>query len=46
MCNDTPAMTYASDLLRTLDERGYVHQLTDAPALDALAAKVRGMIEG
>ncbi len=26
---------YTSDFLRTLDERGYIHQLTDAPALDA-----------
>ena len=34
------AMTqYKSDLLRLLDERGYIHQLTDAEALDALAAK-------
>ena len=32
-------MTYNSDLLRLLDERGYIHQLTDAAALDALAAK-------
>ena len=32
-------MTYASTLLRTLDERGYLHQTTDAAALDALAAK-------
>ncbi|TPG14335.1 tyrosine--tRNA ligase [Sphingomonas oligophenolica] len=32
-------MTYASDLLTTLDTRGYIHQLTDATALDALAAK-------
>ncbi|MGL5840165.1 MAG: tyrosine--tRNA ligase [Sphingorhabdus sp.] len=30
---------YQSDLLRVLDERGYIHQLTDGPALDALAAK-------
>jgi tyrosyl-tRNA synthetase len=30
---------YKSDLLRLLDERGYIHQLTDADALDALAAK-------
>jgi tyrosyl-tRNA synthetase len=30
---------YKSDLLRTLDERGYIHQATDANALDALAAK-------
>ena len=34
------AMTqYTSDLLRLLDERGYIHQLTDAAGLDALAAK-------
>ena len=32
-------MTYQSTLLRLLDERGYIHQLTDAAALDALAAK-------
>ena len=32
-------MTYASDLLRLLDSRGYIHQLTDAAGLDALAAK-------
>jgi len=32
-------MTYQSDLLRLLDQRGYIHQLTDAAALDALAAK-------
>jgi tyrosyl-tRNA synthetase len=31
--------TYQSDLLRLLDERGYIHQVTDAGALDALAAK-------
>ncbi|HUE78459.1 MAG TPA: tyrosine--tRNA ligase [Sphingomicrobium sp.] len=30
---------YRSSLLRLLDERGYIHQLTDAAALDALAAK-------
>ncbi len=29
---------YQSALLRTLDERGYLHQLTDAAGLDALAA--------
>ena len=29
---------YRSDLLRLLDERGYIHQTTDAAALDALAA--------
>src|SRR3712207_6426720 len=28
---------YKSDLLRVLDERGYIHQLTDAGGLDALA---------
>jgi tyrosyl-tRNA synthetase len=31
--------SYKSDLLRTLDERGYIHQMTDADGLDALAAK-------
>ncbi len=30
---------YQSSLLRLLDERGYIHQLTDAEGLDALAAK-------
>jgi len=30
---------YRSDLLRALDERGYIHQLTDADGLDALAAR-------
>lgn len=30
---------YKSDLLRLLDERGYIHQATDAAALDALASK-------
>jgi tyrosyl-tRNA synthetase len=30
---------YKSDLLRLLDERGYIHQLTDAVGLDALALK-------
>ncbi|MBK6706135.1 MAG: tyrosine--tRNA ligase [Sphingomonadales bacterium] len=30
---------YKSDLLRLLDSRGYIHQLTDADGLDALAAK-------
>ena len=29
---------FASDLLRTLSTRGYIHQMTDAAALDALAA--------
>src|SRR3712207_6041465 len=28
---------YKSDLLRVLDERGYIHQVTDAEGLDALA---------
>ena len=32
-------MTYQSDLLDTLASRGYVHQMTDAAALDALASK-------
>jgi tyrosyl-tRNA synthetase len=31
--------SYTSPLLRLLDERGYIHQVTDAAALDALAAK-------
>src|SRR5688572_27427189 len=31
--------TYRSSLLRLLDERGYIHQVTDAAALDALAEK-------
>lgn len=30
-------MTYTSSLLRSLDERGYIHQLTDATGLDRLA---------
>ncbi len=30
---------YRSDLLRSLDERGFIHQLTDAEGLDALAQK-------
>ncbi|GGB67857.1 tyrosine--tRNA ligase [Blastomonas aquatica] len=30
---------YTSDLLALLDARGYIHQLTDGAALDALAAK-------
>jgi tyrosyl-tRNA synthetase len=30
---------YRSSLLKILDERGYIHQVTDAAALDALAAK-------
>ncbi|WP_107958833.1 tyrosine--tRNA ligase [Sphingomonas aurantiaca] len=32
-------MTYQSDLLTTLTSRGYVHQMTDAAALDSLAGK-------
>ena len=31
--------TYQSDLLRLLEERGYIHQVTDAAALDGLAGK-------
>jgi tyrosyl-tRNA synthetase len=31
--------SYKSDLLTILHSRGYIHQLTDADALDALAAK-------
>jgi tyrosyl-tRNA synthetase len=31
--------SYTSDLLRLLDERGYIHQMTDAAGLDALASK-------
>lgn len=35
-----PIMTeYSSDLLRLLASRGYIHQVTDAEGLDALAAK-------
>jgi tyrosyl-tRNA synthetase len=30
---------FASTLLKLLDERGYIHQVTDAAALDALAQK-------
>ena len=30
---------YGSSLLKLLDERGYIHQVTDAAALDALAEK-------
>jgi tyrosyl-tRNA synthetase len=32
-------MTYKSDYLQTLERRGYIHQLTDAVAIDTLAAK-------
>ncbi|QNM83412.1 tyrosine--tRNA ligase [Sphingomonas sabuli] len=35
---------YSSDLLRLLDDRGYVHQMTDAAGLDALASK--GVVSG
>jgi tyrosyl-tRNA synthetase len=31
--------TFASALLKLLDERGYIHQLTDAPGLDTLASR-------
>ena len=31
--------SYSSSLLRLLDERGYIHQSTDAAALDALAGR-------
>jgi tyrosyl-tRNA synthetase len=31
--------SYRSPLLKLLDERGYIHQVTDAEALDALAEK-------
>ena len=31
-------MTYSSSLLRLLDERGYIHQMTDPAGLDALAS--------
>jgi len=37
-------MTYQSTLLRLLDERGYIHQLTDPEGLDALANK--GIVPG
>ncbi|WP_174297757.1 tyrosine--tRNA ligase [Sphingomonas bacterium] len=33
------ATTYSSDLLRILSTRGYIHQMTDAAALDALAGR-------
>jgi tyrosyl-tRNA synthetase len=32
-------MTYNSTLLRLLDERGYIHQLTDAAGIDAAASR-------
>src|SRR3954451_4876109 len=31
--------SYRSPLLKLLDERGYIHQVTDAAALDALAER-------
>jgi tyrosyl-tRNA synthetase len=31
--------SYNSSLLKLLEERGYIHQVTDAPALDALASR-------
>ncbi len=31
-------MTYSSEFLRTLEARGFIHQITDAAALDAAAA--------
>jgi tyrosyl-tRNA synthetase len=34
-----PMSAFRSDFLRTLDERGFIHQVTDPEALDALAAK-------
>ena len=35
---------YTSDLMRVLSQRGYIHQATDAAALDALASK--GVVTG
>ena len=32
-------MSFTSDCLRTLEERGFIHQCTDGEALDALAAR-------
>lgn len=32
-------MTHQSDLIRLLEERGYIHQMTDPAGLDALASK-------
>jgi tyrosyl-tRNA synthetase len=34
-----PMTAYRSSLLKLLDERGYIHQVTDAEGLDAVAAK-------
>ena len=39
MSDNTQSASYRSDFLRTLEERGYIHQLTDAGALDTLAAE-------
>src|ERR1700755_18912 len=36
--------SYRSTLLKLLDERGYIHQVTDVGALDALAEK--GVVSG
>ena len=36
--------SYQSDLLRVLEERGYIHQVTDAEGLDSLATK--GVVPG
>ncbi len=36
---ETTMSQYKSDLLNLLDERGYIHQITDASGLDALAAR-------
>jgi tyrosyl-tRNA synthetase len=35
----SPVAKYKSDLLNILQERGYIHQMTDAEGLDALACK-------
>ena len=32
-------MAFRSDLLRLLDQRNYIHQVTDTEGLDALAAR-------
>jgi tyrosyl-tRNA synthetase len=39
MLKARPMSQYQSDLLRLLDTRGYIHQVTDAQGLDALAQK-------
>jgi len=38
-CQIPDMTTYNSELLRVLNERGYVHQTTDAAGLDALATR-------